>query len=74
MTIDETLIEWRSKKRTMGCVSASEWFCKRVNGFRLERLDRYTKTGEYYGHTVCTNGVVRIDLSPYNDSPDDMAH
>ena len=70
MTIDETIIEWQRKKRRMGCVSASQWFCKRVDGFWLEGLDRYTKDGEYYGHTVCTNGVVRIDLSPENDSPD----
>lgn len=26
---------------------------------------------EYFSHTVATNGKIIIDLSPYNDLPDD---
>ena len=69
MTIDKALQEWRSKNRRMGCVAAADWFCKRVPGFRPESLDRYTKDGDYFGHTVATDGVVRIDISPYADRP-----
>ena len=71
MTIDQAVTEWQSKQRRMGCVSATEWFCKRVPGFRPEWLDRYTKEGDYFGHTVATNGLIRIDLAPYADAPDD---
>ena len=31
----------------MGCVSASQWFTKRVPGFYSERLNRYTKDGDF---------------------------
>jgi len=71
MTINEALKEWYSKSRRMGCVSATKWFCKRVEGFYPVRLDRYTKEGIIYGHVVASNGVVRIDLSPYADLPRD---
>ena len=67
MIVDEALAEWRSKQRRMGCVSATEWFCKRVPGFRPESLDRYTAEGSYFRHVVATDGLVRIDLSPYAD-------
>ena len=67
--IDDALIEWYSKKRHMGCVSATDWFCKRVDGFYPERLTRYTKDGEIFEHVVATNGIIRIDLSPYADKP-----
>lgn len=43
MNIDETLKEWNSKKRLMGCISATNWFCKRVFNFHPLRLNRYTK-------------------------------
>lgn len=69
MTIDETLKEWQSKNRRMGCVAATEWFCKRVYGFKPERLNRYTKEGYLYQHVVASNGFIRIDLSPYADKP-----
>ena len=71
MTIDEAIKEWKSKKRRMGCVNASEWFCKRVKGFKTERLHRYTEEGDYFGHVVATDGIIRIDLTPQLDSPDE---
>jgi hypothetical protein len=71
MTADEALTLWQSKKRRMGCVSASNWWCKRVIGYQPERLTRYTQDGDLYQHVVATNGFVRIDLSPYNDGPKD---
>lgn len=69
--IDEAIKEWKSKKRRMGCVSASEWFCKRVDGFYLERITRYTKDGFPFDHVVVTDGLIRIDLAPYSDKPKD---
>jgi hypothetical protein len=71
MTIDEALTEWYTRKRRMGCVAATDWFCKRVPEFEYLELDRYTKTGEYFGHIVATNGKIIIDLSPYADLPRD---
>jgi hypothetical protein len=71
MTIEKALAEWYTKKRRMGCMAATDWFCKRVSGFESLELDRYTKTGEYFGHTVATNGTIIIDLSPYADLPRD---
>lgn len=71
MTIDQALSEWYTKKRRMGCVAASEWFCKRVPGFWCERLTRYTENGELFQHEIATNGRIRIDLAPYADGPDD---
>jgi len=53
----------------MGCNSAADWFCKRVKGFYPEHLIRYTEDVWLFGHTVATNGRVRIDLSPYADRP-----
>jgi hypothetical protein len=67
VSIEEVLVKWQSKKRHMGCVSATNWFCKRVKGFYPERLIKYTKQGEVYQHVVATNGIVRIDLAPYSD-------
>lgn len=71
MSIDDAITEWQSKHRTMGCVATTAWFCKRVSGFKPERLTRYTQKGEVFEHVVATNGIVRIDLSPYNDKPRD---
>jgi hypothetical protein len=69
MTLQQALHEWRSKKRRMGCVSATHWLCSRVNGYRPERLTFYTKGGDLYQHVVATDGRVRIDLSPYACRP-----
>lgn len=70
MKIDDALKEWGAGKRRMGCVAATAWFCRRVPGFRPERLVRYTSDGEPFEHVVATNGVVRIDLAPYADVAD----
>ena len=51
----------------MGCVAATNFFCKRVSGFYPERITRYTPTGEIFEHVVATNGSIRIDLAPYAD-------
>ncbi len=67
MTIDQCVKEWQSRKRRAGCVSATAWFCCRVQGFRPLRLTRYTKGGELYQHVVATNELVVIDLAPYAD-------
>ena len=67
MKIDETIIEWTSKKRRIGCVSATNWFCKRVKGFTLDRLPQFTSDGGSYSHVVASNGCIRIDLAPYTD-------
>ena len=69
LTIDKAVIEWKSKKRRMGCVAAAEWFCARVDGFWPEELSKYTASGDYFGHVVATDGVIRIDLAPYADKP-----
>ncbi len=71
LTIDEAVVEWQSKRRRMGCTAASDWFCARVAGFWPENLDRYTASGDYFGHTVATNGLIRVDLTPYADQPRD---
>ena len=69
MSIDETIEEWQSKNRRMGCVAASDWFCSRVSGFKPLRLDRLTEGGELFQHVVATNGKIIIDLAPYADHP-----
>lgn len=71
MTLDQALKEWGSRKRRMGCVAATDWLCKRVSGFKPERLDRFTSDGEYFSHVVATDGYIRIDLAPYADKPRD---
>lgn len=68
-TIDDIFAEWNSKQRRMGCVSASNWFCKRRPDFHPIRLNRYTEDGDIFQHVVATNGVINVDLSPYNDKP-----
>lgn len=60
MTIDLAIKEWESKNRRMGCVSATNWFCKRVKGFVPIRLD----FGNFQ-HVVATDGKIRIDLASY---------
>ncbi len=67
--IDLAIREWKTKKRRMGCVAASRWFCKRVPGFHPVRLVRYTAKGEKFEHVVATDGKIRIDLAPYADDP-----
>jgi len=71
MTLDNAINEWQSKHRRMGCVAATNWLCKRVHGYYPERLTRYTRDGQLFQHVVATNGVIRIDLSPYADRPKD---
>jgi len=68
-TIDDAISEWKSKNRRMGCVAATDWFCKRVPSFYPERLTRYTKRGELFQHVIATDGTIRIDLAPYQDRP-----
>lgn len=67
--IDLAIKEWMSKKRRMGCVAATDWFCSRVEGFYPIRLNRYTEKGELFEHVVATNGVIIIDLASYADKP-----
>lgn len=69
MTIDEVIIEWKSKKRKMGCVAATKFLCSRVPGFFPMRLTRYTKEGVVFEHVVATDGIIVIDLAPYADNP-----
>lgn len=69
MTLDQALAEWKSKRRRMGCVSATDFLCKRVPGFRPIRLTRYLESGELYEHVVATDGLIIIDLAPYADRP-----
>lgn len=71
MTIDSAIKEWKTKKRRMGCVAATNWLCKRVPGFKPIRLHRYTTQGNYFSHVVATDGIVIIDLAPYADKPSD---
>ncbi len=71
MTVDEAISEWKTKKRRMGCVAAADWFCKRVPTFWPIRLTRHTNTGEVFEHVVATDGVVYVDIAPYNDKPRD---
>lgn len=69
VTIDEALAEWESKPRRMGCGRATNWFCKRVKGFRPLRFPR-AAGGVYWEHVVAYDGKVIIDLSPQNDAPE----
>lgn len=69
MPIDDAIRDWKSAKRRMGCVAATDWLCKRVKGFSPIRLTRYTKDGDVFQHVVATDGFVVIDLAPYADRP-----
>ncbi len=71
MSIDEAIIEWKQKNRRMGCVNATNWFCKRVSGFYPKRITRYTKDGYIFQHVVATDGMIVIDIAPYSDKPTD---
>ena len=55
----------------MGCVSATNFFCKRVKGFKPKRIRRYTNSGEIFEHVVATDGMIIVDLAPYADKPRD---
>ena len=57
--------------RRMGCVSATEWFLKRVNGYHAKRLQRFTEDGKIFEHVVVESNdyKLRIDLAPYVDNP-----
>ncbi len=70
MTIEEALIEWKSKRRRMGCVSATNWFCNRVPEFYPLHCERWTEEGDYFGHVVATDGSIVVDLTPHLDSPE----
>jgi len=71
----KALEEFNSKKRRMGCVSAVNWFCKRVDGFYPLRKTYIIKDGQYkgevYQHVVATNGEIEIDVAPYANKPRD---
>lgn len=69
VTLDQAVAEWVSKKRKRGCASATQWLCKRVEGFYPKRITRYTDKGEIYQHVVATNGYIVVDLTPEKDSP-----
>lgn len=69
MTLSRALKEWRSRKRRMGCVSATRWLCRRVPGFKPLRLTRYTADGEIFEHVVAYDGTIIVDLAPYADRP-----
>ena len=49
MNTVKALNEWNSKKRRMGCVSATNWFCKRVDGFVPLRKTFVITSGKYIG-------------------------
>ena len=70
--VESALREFDSKRRTMGCVSATEWFIKRVTGFKDKRktikIPRGKYRGEYYQHVVATNGKFEIDVAPYSNT------
>ena len=70
MNIDSALKEWQSKKRSMGCVSATNWFCKRVGGFSPRRKIYFTHLGDEYQHVVASNDLIEIDLMPHRNVPD----
>lgn len=72
MNIDDAIAKWESRKRRMGCVAATDWFCRRVRGFEPLRLRRYLsggtdENGRFWEHVVATNGRIVIDLAPYAD-------
>jgi len=71
LTIDKAIKQWKSKVRRMGCVSATNFFCKRVKGFKPKRIRRYTNSGEIFEHVVATDGMIIVDLAPYADKPRD---
>ena len=74
MTIGQVFKEWKSKKRRMGCVAATAWFCKHIPSFYPKRLSRYTVKGDYFEHVVATDGSVIVDLAPYTDFPKGTVH
>jgi hypothetical protein len=49
----------------MGCVAATDWLCRRVEGFSPIRYALYNEQGEYSEHVVATNGRIEVDLAPY---------
>ena len=63
MTISQAITEWEKHKRRMGCVAATDWFCKRVKTFKPLRRKFYLpggtdKNGELWEHVVATDGKV----------------
>jgi len=72
LTFDQALLEWKEKSRRMPSRSATNWFCSRVNGFRPELVDRFTADGNQYRHVVASDGLIRVDLAPYDDKIIDL--
>ena len=64
MTKEDALTEWKSKKRRMGCVAATDWFCARVDGYVPKRLKRPD-----WDHVVAVNLLTCdiVDLTPHLD-------
>lgn len=74
MSIDQAVEEWHSKRRRMGCVSATAWFCQRVPTFHALRRRSYLpggtdNNGRFWEHVVATDGKIIVDLAPYADKP-----
>ena len=70
LLINRTINEWNSKNRKMGCVAATNWFCRRVPSFTPLRIEGYTRSGDVFQHVVASNGKVIVDLVPELNSPD----
>jgi hypothetical protein len=73
-SIDDTIEEWESKTRSMGCVAAAAWFCKTHKNFKPIRKRFYmeggtNKNGKFWEHVVVTDGIIEIDISPYANKP-----
>lgn len=67
--VKQTIREFQTKKQKMGCRSATQWFIRRVPGFRPRRLEKTDEEGNTFQHVVATNGEIDIDLVPHLFSP-----
>jgi ribosomal protein S18 acetylase RimI-like enzyme len=62
--------EWNSKRRNSGCVSATDFVCRRMPAYRPHRITSYTEENEPYQHVVARNEEGHIiDLVPHLNSP-----
>lgn len=71
-SLDDTIEEWESKTRSMGCVAATNWFCSKHKTFKPLRKRFYypggtDSNGKFWEHVVATDGKIEIDMSPYNN-------
>lgn len=74
MTLDEAIAEWKSRRRRRpGCVTATNFLCRRVPGFSPLRFTRYTPEGDVTEHVVAYDGQIVVDLVPENDGWEDDA-